>query len=98
MKKELEYIISGKVRGVMFRDSVRRLAKKLGLTGTVENLESGEVRVVAQGEETNLAELLLYLKSGPPLANVEEVKVTRCEPSEKFTDFTIIFRNFWDRF
>ena len=74
MKKRLECIIRGRVQGVFFRDSVRRHARSLGLTGTVGNTGDGALCVVAEGEESALRSLLEYLKKGPPLAKVASVE------------------------
>jgi len=37
------------VQKVGFRDAVQRAARKLGLSGTVQNLEPYDVRIVAEG-------------------------------------------------
>ena len=98
MIKEIECKITGRVHGVMFRDFTKREARKGGLVGTVENQNDGSVRVIAQGEETSLQDFLLEIKKGPTLAKIENLSVIWREPSGKFEDFKIIFRNFLDRF
>jgi len=81
----------------LFRDFTKRNARKLNLKGTVENLSDGTVRVVAEGDENRLHELLEAMKKGPPLAKVEDVKVDWQEPTNKFSDFKIIYHGFLDR-
>jgi len=44
------YTISGRVQGVWFRDSTRREALKLGITGYAKNLANGDVEVLAEGD------------------------------------------------
>ncbi len=74
MTKRVHLLISGYVQGVGFRATVYRLANKLALTGTVKNLDSGEVEVFAQGEEETLFQLIELLKEGPGRVDHIEIK------------------------
>ncbi|WED44178.1 acylphosphatase [Legionella cardiaca] len=62
--------ISGKVQGVWFRASTKEQADKLGVTGWARNLIDGRVEVFACGDEEQLEKFALWLKEGPPLADV----------------------------
>jgi acylphosphatase len=86
------------VQGVLFRDFTRRLGRKLGLVGTVENLPDGTVKVVAEGEEAMLNKIVERLHNGPPLAKVTDIKIEWQEASGAFPNFKIIYRGFFDRF
>lgn len=48
----------GRVQGVGFRWTVRRLAKEFDVTGTVRNLPDGRVELVAQGENGEVTAFL----------------------------------------
>jgi acylphosphatase len=61
------------VQGVWFRDSTRREAERLDLRGYARNLPSSDVEVLASGTEASVNELALWLREGPPLAQVSEV-------------------------
>jgi len=61
------------VQGVWFRDSTRREAERLDISGYARNLPNGDVDVFAAGTEVALAELALWLQEGPPLSKVNEV-------------------------
>ena len=65
--------ITGRVQGVWYRDSTRKQARALGITGYARNLSDGSVEVLACGEEQALQQLQNWLKQGPPRARVEEV-------------------------
>jgi acylphosphatase len=67
------FTVKGRVQGVFFRDSTRRVAESLGLTGYAINLPDGDVEVLACGEESALDQLEAWLHDGPPLSNVTEV-------------------------
>jgi acylphosphatase len=72
--ERLEAKVHGRVQGVWFRDSTRRMAEELGLTGEVRNLPDGTVHVVAEGMRDALDRLLAFLHIGPPAATVEKVE------------------------
>ena len=66
------FTIEGRVQGVWFRDSTRKQAAALGLTGHALNLPNGDVEVLACGEAAALNELGAWLQTGPPLAEVRK--------------------------
>lgn len=66
--------ISGRVQGVGFRWFVREEARRLGLSGWVANLPSGEVEVEAGGEQSSLERLRRALQVGPTGACVDRVE------------------------
>ncbi|HEY2066006.1 MAG TPA: acylphosphatase [Gemmatimonadaceae bacterium] len=66
--------IGGRVQGVGFRWFVREEARRLGLSGWVTNLPSGEVEVAAGGEESSVGRLRRALEVGPPGAHVDQVR------------------------
>ncbi len=65
--------ISGRVQGVGFRWFVREEARRLGLSGWVTNLETGQVEVRAGGEPSSLERLRRALQVGPSGAAVERL-------------------------
>jgi len=72
LRKKL--LVTGTVQGVGFRPFIYKAARKLGLTGFVQNTSRG-VEIEAQGK--NAGELQKYiLKNLPPQANVDNIKVT----------------------
>lgn len=77
----LRCLVSGRVQGVFFRESTRREAESLGVTGSAANLPDGRVEVVACGEEPAVRALVDWLREGPRLAEVDDVQVeeTRLE-------------------
>jgi acylphosphatase len=56
--------LAGQVQGVGLRWWIRARALELGLVGSVENLEDGRVKVVAEGAVARCRELLALL-AGP---------------------------------
>ena len=66
--------IRGRVQGVGFRWFVREEARRLGLSGWVTNLESGEVELAAGGTPESLSRLRLAVTVGPAGAEVASVE------------------------
>ncbi len=93
----LECTVSGRVRGVMYRDTTARCARRLAITGFVQNQDDGTVHVVAEGEEGALQTLLLCLQKGSPLSRVDHVEEVWGNATGEFPDFRIRYRNFLDR-
>ncbi len=67
------FLVSGRVQGVWFRESTRRVAARLGLSGSASNLPDGRVEVVAAGSGKDIDELCAWLRHGPAMARVDEV-------------------------
>jgi len=73
MSSARRFTIKGRVQGVFFRDSTRRVAISLGIRGHAINLANGDVEVLACGDDGALAELASWLQHGPPMASVTSV-------------------------
>lgn len=89
MIKQIKIKVYGQVQMVMFRDSVRRQAKKLGLTGWVKNEPDDTVQIFAEGDEEGLKELVKWCYNGPVLARVDKIDVGWGEATGKFDKFKI---------
>jgi acylphosphatase len=73
-------VARGRVQGVFFRDSTRRKAESLGVSGWARNREDGAVEVVAEGEPDAVESLVDYVRRGPGRAEVSGVDVSEEEP------------------
>ena len=73
-------VVRGHVQGVFFRDSVRRLAERYGVTGWVANRRDGAVEAVFEGEADAVERLVEFSREGPRGAAVESVEVTEEQP------------------
>jgi acylphosphatase len=68
-------VISGKVQGVFYRASAKQKAEELGIKGFAQNLPNGNVLIEAEGEESQLKELISWCRQGPPNAHVSNAHV-----------------------
>jgi len=81
-------LISGRVQGVFFRDTCRRLAEQHGVAGWVRNLPDGRVEAVFEGPDGDVRRLVDWVRTGPRLAVVDNVAV-QPEPPEGLAAFRI---------
>lgn len=89
--RRIRVIVAGRVQGVFFRQSTFEMACSLKLSGYVRNLKTGEVEVEAEGDEVAIEKLIEWLKVGPPLARVTNIKIEELSPSFKTSDFKILY-------
>ena len=72
--------ISGRVQGVFFRESCRRVAQDNNVSGYAKNLNDGRVEVVLEGAPDAVPRVLDWCQVGPSSAQVERVEVIEEEP------------------
>jgi acylphosphatase len=73
-------VVSGQVQGVFFRDTCRRQAQALGVTGWVRNRPDGTVEAVFEGEPKAVEAMITWAREGPPAAQVYRVDVAEEKP------------------
>jgi acylphosphatase len=81
-------LISGRVQGVFFRDTCRRMAREHGVSGWVRNLPDGQVEAVFEGRAEDVDRLVDWARCGPSRAVVSGVAV-HAEPPEGLSTFLI---------
>ena len=81
-------LVSGRVQGVFFRDTCRRLAQEHGVAGWVRNLPDGRVEAVFEGPAEDVGRLVDWTRLGPRHAVVDHVAV-QPEPPEGLDTFRI---------
>lgn len=88
-KARAEILVNGLVQGVGFRYFVVRNAERLNLRGYVQNLYSGEVVTLVEGDKINIEELFNLLKLGPPHADVKNTIIKWMEYKNEFKSFEV---------
>jgi acylphosphatase len=81
-------VVHGRVQGVFFRDTMRRMAQSRGVAGWVSNRPDGTVEAVFEGEPQDVESILSFSREGPRGAAVERVDVIEEEP-EGLSGFAI---------
>lgn len=76
MPKALHLLITGRVQGVGYRDSMRIEALRAGCAGWVRNRKDGSVEAVVEGESEAVDRVVEWARRGPPVARVDGVTVS----------------------
>ena len=91
MLRRARFVVRGFVQGVNFRNTAVREAAARGLTGRVWNRDDGAVELIAEGDETALADLERWLHQGPRMADVESVERTDVPGERRYREFQISY-------
>jgi O-acetyl-ADP-ribose deacetylase (regulator of RNase III)/acylphosphatase len=81
--------VTGKVQGVYYRANTLQKAEELELTGTVQNMSDGSVKIIAEGNRVLLQQLIDWCRKGPSNAQVENVTYQEI-PIQGFDEFQIL--------
>ncbi|MCK4736029.1 MAG: acylphosphatase, partial [Methanophagales archaeon] len=80
--------IKGNVQMAGFRTFINNIADSVNVKGFAENLDDGSVKVVCEGEEEGINELINSIKESPPsFARIDEVSVEYEDYKGEFTSF-----------
>lgn len=83
--------VTGRVQGVAYRDFARQAAGRMGLSGWVRNLDDGRVEVDVEGERRAVDAFVDLLRTGPPMARVDALRVEWETPTGRQADFRISY-------
>jgi acylphosphatase len=86
--KRLTAYVSGRVQKTGYRARVIDLARAFGLKGTIQNLDDGRVKIIAEGDESFLQPFVKAVKINDSLINVVTI-------SEEYSDATDDFEKFY---
>jgi acylphosphatase len=85
--KKITLHVSGNVQRVGYRAKVKSIAKALGIKGSIQNLPDGKVKIIAQGEQTELDKLIHDINISNSLINVTNIEQEYSTPSDDYEDF-----------
>ena len=74
-------LVTGRVQGVFYRDTCRRVAAEQGVAGWARNLPDGRVEIVAEGPAERVDRVVAWAREGTPWAEVTDVEVSDEEPT-----------------
>ncbi|HEV8080821.1 MAG TPA: acylphosphatase [Chitinophagaceae bacterium] len=84
----IHLLITGKVQGIFYRATAKKIANQLNIKGWIKNTKDGNVEATATGNEEQLKEFINWCKQGPENAKVEEVIIEQ-KPITSFDTFDI---------
>ena len=82
-------LAKGKVQGVGFRNFVYTLAKENQLLGYTQNLKSGDVETILEGDRSKIETIILAIQKGNTYSRVDDVVVEWNTSTGEFQNFII---------
>jgi len=90
LKKRAEIHVTGIVQGVGFRPFVYNVAESLSLTGFVLNLGDAGVKIVVEGIESDIRDLINRIENNPPsISRIDSTTVDWDSSTDSFASFEI---------
>jgi acylphosphatase len=83
-------LYSGRVQGVGFRYTARRIAQQHTVTGFVRNLDNGRVEVVAEGAASEIDALLAEIAEAMT-GYIRDVRVDAIPVTGRYASFDVAF-------
>ena len=87
MMNKIRATVSGRIQNVGYRAKVIRIAKDFGLTGVIQNLDDGRVRIIAESKNGDFGKFLDAIRIKNTLINVVDVEVEPADATGDFADF-----------
>lgn len=88
-KRRLTALLQGRVQGVGFRFTTVEVARDYTVTGYVQNLVDGSVRLVAEGEEPDLLKFLDGLRASHVYRYVAQESLTWAPATGEYKTFVV---------
>lgn len=82
-------IVKGEVQRVGYRDVVERIARKMKLTGIVENIKPYDVRIICEGDKTSVDSFVKLIDIDELPIEVEDIDITFEDVTGEFDYFEI---------
>jgi acylphosphatase len=89
-RKRMQVFYSGRVQGVGFRYSVRKVANGFEVTGSVRNLTDGRVELVAEGNQDELDAFRQGIRESGLEHFIQNEEVSWGEAKNDFRGFEIV--------
>ena len=89
--KRVRLIVTGRVQGVFFRQSLKSKAIQNNIFGWVKNLQDGRVETILEGNKENIRILVEWAHSGPANAIVENVEIHNEKFDDEFRKFDVLY-------
>lgn len=81
--------IKGKVQGVFYRVTAKKIGDKIGITGWIKNRNDDDVEAMVTGTQQQLDKFINWCRQGPEKANVDDV-IVKPEKETTFNDFVVV--------
>ena len=90
-QQRVHLLVSGKVQGVFFRQSLKVVAKKNNVLGWVRNLKDGCVEAILEGDNSSINSVIEWTRIGPANSRVDDIEVSNEEFKNEFSTFDVLY-------
>lgn len=84
-----QVFFEGRVQGVGFRYTTRKLASEFDVTGWVRNLADGRVELQIMGEEAEVKDFIRGIQESELAHHIQKTEISSIPPLENVKGFTI---------
>jgi len=81
--------VSGRVQGVYYRETSKKTAEKLGISGWIKNLKDDRVEGVFEGDKSKVEKMVSWSRKGSFWASVDSFDVIWEDYKSEFSNFEI---------
>jgi len=85
--EKIKVTVSGTIQNVGYRAKVIGIARAFGLTGFIQNLEDGRVRIIAESKNGDFEKFIDAIRIKNTLIDVLDVEVKYADATGDFADF-----------
>ena len=85
--EKIKVTVSGTIQNVGYRAKVIGIARSFGLTGFIQNLEDGRVRIIAESKNGDFEKFIDAIQIKNTLIDVLDVEVEYADATGDFADF-----------
>ncbi|PID28120.1 MAG: acylphosphatase [Candidatus Cloacimonadota bacterium] len=89
-KKTEECQVKGYVQGIGFRRFVKETAQLYDIKGYVKNLSNGDVKIIMQGNYSELIYFKNKIKKGNGFSRIQKMDSYEIKSKESFNEFRIL--------
>ena len=84
---KIKATVSGRIQNVGYRAKVIRIVKDFGLTGFIQNLDDGQVKIIAESKNGDFGKFIDAIRIKNTLIDVVDVEVEYADATGDFADF-----------
>ena len=82
--------VHGEVQGVVFRSTVKGIANKMGIRGTIENCDDGSVLLVCEAQKQDIELLIVKIKNMDAPIHITGMRVEYSAATGEYKTFDMI--------
>ena len=90
---QIEIEVKGRVQGISFRRTVKKIADNLKVNGYIKNNEDGTVTILAKAPKNKLEIFQTKIKSNPGFSKVDSINIINKPDSQDIKKNFIIIKN-----